>query len=395
MPIPSLESSREGIFRMQPANPFSAAGQDLSSPAVSMQPPVQQPAGPPPRNLFAAVEASDPYTIRLLLRMGTSPDQTDEVGRSPLFMAAMIGYHGSVQVLLEHKANPNSVTVSGMTPLMAAAMRNHLLVAEMLVDAGASVEQADQGGATALDMAMQEGHAEMVALLVSLGANPNRPGADGFPPLIAAINSYQSQMAQALIRASADVFAKDANGESALHWAVRMGDLMTLNMLMDRGINPDEPACPAGDTPLMQAVFQGSAHMVQVLLDRGANPDVRNADGLSALMLLASEPEADEFEGERTPRPGMQECMAALLSARPDVDATDEAGYTALMMAAVHGNEGFARQLLAAGASRTLKNGKKHNAQAVAKAHGHKGMVKLLQPESPLSQLLAKFAKKR
>lgn len=61
-----------------------------------------------------------------------------------------------------------------------------------------------------------------------------------------------------------------AYGDEAIHEAVTGGDVATLCLLLDRGVDVDRRNC-MGYTPLMLAVFSSNAAIINCLLKHKAN----------------------------------------------------------------------------------------------------------------------------
>ena len=71
----------------------------------------------------------------LLEDPGTEVDVMDDVGETPLHLAAAAGHKLAVQRLLEHGARVDPPSHHGYTPLHMAAQHGHLATAELLLQA--------------------------------------------------------------------------------------------------------------------------------------------------------------------------------------------------------------------------------------------------------------------
>lgn len=126
---------------------------------------------------------------------------------------------------------------------------------------------------------------------------------------------------RALLKRNDDVNAPQADGMTALHWAVYRDDLPTARLLASARVAVTNRY---GVTPLSLACQNGNTAMVEWLLERGADPNTAVRGGETVLMTAA-----------RTGRPGP---VKALLVRGAQVDAKERRGQTALMWAAAEGH---------------------------------------------------------
>ncbi len=175
------------------------------------------------------------------------------------------------------------------------------------------------------------------SLLAVLGGGSAAEGAS----LVDAVKSG-NVVAIRTVLPTADVNETEADGTTALHWAVQRDDLQTVELLIQAGASV-RATTRYGVTPLYLACTNGNAAIVQRLLDAGADPHVAMPDGETPLMTAA--------------RTGASDVVRVLLAHGADVHAREPVrGQTALMWAAAHNNADVVQVLLAAGANLTERS---------------------------------------
>jgi ankyrin repeat protein len=154
--------------------------------------------------------------------------------------------------------------------------------------------------------------------------------------LIQAVRNHDAELVRRLIDQHAEVNAARGDGATALHWAARLDDVTTADLLMRAGANINA-ADDDGATPLFAACMNHSAPMVKRLLDGGADAKSRLLNGETALMTCS--------------RTGDANAVKALLVHGAMVNAKESAhNQTALMWAAAENHPEVVRQLLEFGA---------------------------------------------
>ncbi len=162
------------------------------------------------------------------------------------------------------------------------------------------------------------------------------------PTLADAAEHGNRTLIRTLLDAGADVNAAQADGTTALHWAVYNDDAETAGLLVRRGANV-KAANGYGVPPLSLACTNGNADLVKLLLDAGADANASLQSGETVLMTAA--------------RAGNVEVVKALLALgatpnareRRDQNAKLKSGFTPLFFAVREGHIDVTRTLLEAG----------------------------------------------
>src|SRR6188768_898907 len=106
------------------------------------------------------------------------------------------------------------------------------------------------------------------------------------PPLVDAAKSGDRAGALALIAQRVDVNAPEADGTTALHWAVHHHDLDLVDRLIRAGAKVNARN-DYGATPMSEAAILADVAVIDRLLSAGADVESPNADGQTALMVVA------------------------------------------------------------------------------------------------------------
>jgi len=176
-----------------------------------------------------------------------------------------------------------------------------------------------------------------VVALLKQHADVNARQADGATALQWAVHWNDLDTVDRLIHAGADVNAANDLGATALYLACRQANGAMVVKLLAAGANPNS-SLPNGETALMTAAATGSIEAAKALVDRGAQVDARDHDrGQTALMWAASEQHP--------------EMVRLLIESHADINARSKGGFTPLLFAARSGNIESARLLIAAGAN--------------------------------------------
>ncbi len=363
--------------------------------------------------LTEAVTHARPDVAKLLLAHGAAPDAANASGDTALTLAAESGDTETVRALLKARAKVDQTNRAGATPLVIAATGGKSGIVTVLLAAGASINAKDPLGRTALDIALQKNQPQMVAALRKAGAtettdarsNAERTGLasiaesnpaffKGWTPLMIATWRDRPDLVKSLLPSS-DLKAKNPAGQTALTIAAAQGHAAVARLLLgeasDEGCNRDS-ACH----PLLAAVSAGDVEMIDLLVPAYRNtpsfPSVLNSALAAAiskqrwpvtLELLKSGAKLQSAKGEISPLVSAApaapaELIAALADRGLDIDATDSAGRSALILAAQNGRTATASLLIARHADLNHLDSLHQSALMKAARYGHADIVKLL-----------------
>ncbi|NDJ52905.1 MAG: hypothetical protein GYB68_07470 [Chloroflexi bacterium] len=224
--------------------------------------------------------------VRDLLRAGMTPDARDGSGKTALNIAVGLKNIELARLLLDHGADPNAQGRYIGAPIRQ--VRDRLDLLNLLLSYGADPNLLDHHRSPPLNAAVDADHLETVKRLVEAGAAIN-PFPAGRTPLMRAIRFNHREIALWLLDQGADPNVMNENGETALMIAVEKQPHL-VPLLLARQADPDRQG-HKGETALMMAVEKGNPDSVRALLAAGAKLDIKNDAGDTALDMAAYRPE--------------------------------------------------------------------------------------------------------
>lgn len=380
-----------------------AAGADVNAPNNERQTPL----------LLAAKwrAREDEELFRTLIAAGADVNLADKNGETPLMGAlTSTAYYSSPQAgaklirfLLEAKANVNAKNSAGDTALtLALKAVAKVDIIRALLDAGADVNFVNNTGEHALIVAVRaRKEDEVIQALLAAGARVNFTNASGDTALIIAAKQYDqrqsgyyhnrteeedARLVNALVAAGANVTLLNHEGESALTIiAIKAG---ADGLPIVRALLPARSRDGAGGYPrdvdllvaIRRAAGNSPADVVQALIAAGADVNAADELGRPALLVAAGES-------------GNPAVVRALLAAGARVNAKGKDGDTALTAAvreylpgedeliknALHRNTEVVRALLDAGADPRVSGKDGSNALKLADKSGNQNLIGMLE----------------
>jgi ankyrin repeat protein len=253
--------------------------------------------------------------------------------------AARAGLAEVVTFLLEAGEDPEGVDELGRSPLRLAAGWGHVAVARALCEAGVDVDRTDSDGVTPLTMASQNGHAAMVRFLLRrAGADVNKPKLDGVTPLYISAQNGHLAVVEVLLEAAADVEKANKSGATALMRACQNNHLPIVKTLVGAGATVYDPARHefASRSPMGIAASQDLVDILLFLLE-SAQEAAAAAGGFSPARLEPAAVLAEVFgcavrnaETLRFRGELLYRIMLLPRDSLVDLEAQDDAGHTPL-----------------------------------------------------------------
>lgn len=329
--------------------------------------------------LMTAARTGNVQVVTALLAHGADVNAATSATTSTALMWAVAEPHPDiVHALLDAGADPHTSTANGFPPLLFAAGNGDIEMAETLIAAGVDVNATGVDGTHALPYAIVSGHDAFALFLLEQGADPDG-SMGGMRALHAAVGGVYTWLGD---------WNRQHGGGGLFSGFGMMGGigpgrmLPLVQALLEHGADPNarittsamimsyigrptkgafEPfACGTGDlrgaTPLWVAAFEmngaggqifgvgssftsGSAEILRTLLAAGADQHLTTNDGTTPFMAAAGLGRATftprEPRGVRSP--SAEEAVTILLEAGADINAVNEADFTALHGAAFRG----------------------------------------------------------
>lgn len=341
--------------------------------------------------LMIAARTGQSDVVRLLLAHHANVNAVTAGTRQTALMWATAERHVDVVgLLIEAKADVHAASAVGFTPLLFAARNGDIEAARLLVAAGVGTNETGSDGTHALPLAITSGQDAFALFLLEQGADPNG-SMHGVRALHAAAGPVDMWLREWLrVRRIDGVFGSPVVGLPAAR------RVPLVKALLARGADPNarittstgvqgwltikrgafEPfSVGTGDlksaTPLWVASFAANrggffpggqfggdmpagsyADIMRVLLAGGADPRLATADGTTPLMAAAGLGQGTFSPGlQRGNRsPSAEEAVKILVEAGADVNAVNEAKFTALHGAAFRGLDEVIQYLVEHGA---------------------------------------------
>lgn len=189
-----------------------------------------------------AVIGNNEAIVDLLLQYGADPSvqSNDEIGLTPMHIAAMSGQLNLIQKFLQKSPRSlNAVDKSNATPIMSASLYNQYKALELLLDNGANPNIKEHGRfRTVLHVALtgdNEGcYYEIAKLILSRGCDVNAQDSMGYTVLHMAVTMGDEDLCSLFLNFGADPKVRTNHGVDAIAMARKLHRLDLAKFLKDR-----------------------------------------------------------------------------------------------------------------------------------------------------------------
>jgi len=360
--------------------------------------------------LMTAAHTGNVEVVKTLLSRGADVNaMTKETGISALMWAVADQRPEVAKVLIENRGDVKRSSSKGFTPLLFAARNGDIEMAKLLIAAGADVNEHASDGTMPLPYAIQSGQEKFALFLLDQGANPDSEtgGVRALHLAAGPVDMWLEPWTRT--RYGAQVYSA-GNGGGFGSMLSNDQRLTLVKALLAKGADPNaritasammmsyigypkkgafEPyACGTGDlrgaTPLLVAAMaansanllfaaQGSeinrdaadankispaAEILRVLLAKGADLKLTAVDGTTPLMVAAGLGRAtfDPLLKRGRRSVSAEQAVTVLLDAGADINAVNEADFTALHGAAFRGLNEVIKILVDRGADKNARD---------------------------------------
>jgi ankyrin repeat protein len=208
---------------------------------------------------LAAHEGHETLT-RVLLARGADTNERSSSGETAFFMAIKAGHTAIVRLFLDKGVSVNEMSEGenlGLSPLAMAAKDGHVEVVKVLIEYGSIPERlSPYSFDTALGRAVRHNQEEIVALLIENGADVNQKVDDRASPCLhrAVEAGRKPNMVKILLEAQADLESRNSTGWTPLYTSLMQedrGNSEIVSLLVDAGAHVS-PRCWERFTPELQ-----------------------------------------------------------------------------------------------------------------------------------------------
>jgi len=322
--------------------------------------------------LHIVARTGNAAAITCLIKANVNPNLRDQAGDTPLMSATLKEHIPAIIALIKEKANIDLSNPAGNTALMCATLQGHIPIINTLIKEKATIDLRNHNELSALHIAVCMGNVEVVNELIEARADITPPDiTGGETPLLTAADKGFAAIVTALLKAKAPADSKTNDGDYALHFATRNGNIETIATLLKANANLNSKN-KNGHTPLHSAIFYRKTAAIEALMEAKADVALTNNFGDAPIHVAASN--------------GSVATIVSLLEAKAPVQTKNGFGNNALHVAAATENAPVIPTLLAAKIDLHSEDPNQRTAVHVAAIEGsHQAIAALCEAKADLN----------
>ncbi len=357
--------------------------------------------------LHLAAQHDNVALVKLLLQHGAAINAVDQQKGTALLVAVQHNQLATVRLLAANNASyTTQVSLMPQLPLQAAVEKQHLPMVNFLLKhdnpwrSAAIINAKNRAGKTALQLAIDTGSLPLVKQLLDHGARADIPDANGNTALHYAVSAQNHDIFSVLLRHQHQINALNREEKTPLALAITLNDGFYAAQLLARGANinlkdqrqqtllhqlTDDSnynvryektvAATISNEQLLLLMNAGdTAARIEWLLRHNITINAQNDKGNTALHQLAM-------------RSTHIALLKRLLQQKPNLDSVNQQGNTALYLA-IQADEKIALLLLQAGANPNLAGGNDKTPLYLAVEQDNQHLVEqLIKHDAEVNQL--------
>jgi ankyrin repeat protein len=276
--------------------------------------------------------------LALLLENGANPNLREEHGDSPAHIVVTLNRPPEVlEVLLQNKADVSIHNVKGETPLYIAVDKSRTALIPLLLQHNSDIFAAINAGGTPFERALQVGGAVLDEIITD--TTVRQSDNSGNTPLLVTVRlGVSADIVRRILDKNAQVNARNQEGDTALHIAVRQNNAASGELLISR-------IGTAGSDFFLQNA-KGESPLYLTFFSRG---------GIREWMLVQPVLSATDSQGNTILHHAtewkLDQVIPGVVQRGANVEAKNVLGETPLFVAVHINSASTVRSLLAAGAS--------------------------------------------
>ncbi len=175
--------------------------------------------------LMLASKNGNAKIVSLLVKNGADVNtKIAPTGTTALMLASREGNIEAAKILIEKGAKVDAKNVNGFTALSYSIKNQKYTTAELLINSGANIQAIDNATTVPFLEACADGNKDFLNFMIKKGVNIKTSAYEKVPLLIWTVKNKYDSAAEVLIEHGANIVIEDAQGKTALDYAIKNND---------------------------------------------------------------------------------------------------------------------------------------------------------------------------